>query len=90
MGDIRKNVVVSVDDGCMDYEHIASAMFNSGTRMGHSTVRNILVSCMEKFAVYLMAMYGVSGDPRVVARTPLFQNLIAKHVQEILAGRNSN
>ena len=78
-----------IDVGCitdadgLDYRMIADVMTVAGTPMGHSTVRNVIMRVMERFAASLMAANGVVGDPAVVARSTVFQQLIAAYIQDI-------
>lgn len=78
-------VTIEPDAGGLDYRTIADIMTVDGHVMGHSTVRNIIMRTMEKFAASLMAANGVVDDPAVVARGPSFQKMIASYVQEIYA-----
>lgn len=84
----REYNTLDIDEGGLDYRAIADIMTIDGKPMGHSTVRNIIVKVMEKFACALMARYGVVGDPEDVAKNPSFQRLIAQHIQEIYANRS--
>lgn len=83
-------VTLDLSDDCLDYRTIADIMTCDGKSMGHSTVRNIIMRAMEKFAASLMAVYGVTGDPAEVACSPRFQKLIAIHMQEIYLSRRAN
>lgn len=77
------------DLGGSDYRMIASVLTKGGDIMGHSTVRNILLRLLERFAAALMAHYGVIGDPAHVAKDPEFQRGLASLIQEIAGGENN-
>lgn len=78
-------VTLESDTGGLDYRTIADIMTVEGRVMGHSTVRNVIMKTMEKFADSLMKANGVEADASVVAKGPMFQKLIASYIQEIYA-----
>ncbi len=80
-------VTLDSDTGGLDYRAIADIMTIEGKTMGHSTVRNIIMKLMEKFAASLMATNGVVADPAEVAKGPMFQKMIASYLQEIYSTR---
>lgn len=84
---MSRYVTIETDEGGLDYRTIADAMTVEGSPMGHSTVRNIIMRTMEKFASSLMIAYGEVGDPATVARSPAFQRMIAMHIAEIYEDR---
>ncbi len=73
------------NSGGMDYRTIAETLSKQGYNLGHSTVRNILLRMLERFAMVIMASYGADGDPAEVARDPNFQNGLAALIQEAQA-----
>lgn len=81
---MTKYVTLENDAGGVDYRAIAVQMGHEGYHMGHSTVRNIILRAMEKFAVAIMAVYDAEGDPSEVARNPDFQRGIASLVEEAI------
>jgi len=66
----------------MDYRSIASELNKIGDPVGHSTVRNVILRVLERFAVAIMASYGATGDPQRVARDPGFQRGLASLVRD--------
>lgn len=74
--------------GGLDYRAIALHMSRNGHVLGHSTVRNVILRVMERFATAVMGFYGVYGDPAEVARDPSFQRAMADLVQEAVRNRN--
>lgn len=80
-------VTLDADTGGLDYRTIADIMTVEGKLMGHSTVRNIIMKTMEKFAAALIAANGIVADPACLARGPQFQKLIASYLQEIYSKR---
>ena len=81
--DRREYNTLEDETGGLDYRTIADMMTIDGDEMGHSTVRNVVMRVMERFAAALMAKYGVTGDPADVARGRSFQRLVALHIQEV-------
>lgn len=81
-------VTLEPDTGGLDYRAIADIMTVEGKTMGHSTVRNIIMKTMEKFAASLMAANGIVDDPAEVAKGPLFQKMIASYIQEIYTNQS--
>ncbi len=68
----------------MDFRTIAERLTQEGHVLGHSTVRNILLRLLERFATVFMATYGIRGDPAVVARDPMFQRGLADLIHEAI------
>ena len=68
----------------MDFRAIAERLTKEGHVLGHSTVRNILLRLLERFAIVFMATYGIRGDPAAVARDPLFQRGLADLIHEAI------
>lgn len=68
----------------LDYRTIANVMTSQGDMVGHSTVRNITLRIMERFACAIMAQYGAWGDPAMMARDANFQLCIAHLAQQAI------
>jgi len=73
------------DLGGMDFRSIADKLTKDGHVLGHSTVRNILLRLLERFATVFMATYGIKGDPAEVARNPYFQRGLADLIHDAVA-----
>lgn len=73
----------------MDYRMIADIMTLNDKPCGHSTVRNVVLRVMEKFAIALMGTYGLTGDPAELAASQSFQNLVVSYLHEIYDTRAS-
>jgi hypothetical protein len=83
----KRYSMMEVEVGGFDYRTIADIMTVDGRTMGHSTVRNVVMRVLERFAMSLMAAYGVVEDPAVIARSPAFQKLIAVHLHQIYGSK---
>ena len=78
-----RNVYATLEhDTGMDYRAIAERLHDEGDPMGHSTVRNIVIRVLERFATAIMASYGANGDPGMIARNPDFQRGIAALIHD--------
>lgn len=88
---IKQSLYSTLDPniGGMDYRTIALHLTAGGMTMGHSTVRNIILRLMEKFAIAVMATYDFQGNPREVAKNPEFQHAVADLLQEALIRENN-
>ena len=82
-------VTLEPELGGLDYREIAEKMTAQGDVMGHSTVRNVILRVMERFACAIMGQYGFTGDPSVIAREPMFQKAIAELLQEPIRGEDT-
>lgn len=82
------HATVNTNGFCDDYKVIAIKMSRSGDRMVHTTARNITMRALEKFAAAMIAQYGASGDPALVARDANFQNAILPFLEEALLVRS--
>lgn len=90
MDEERGYVTLGHDVGGFDYRTIAMHLTGSGDPCGHSTVRNVVLRTMEKFAYALMAQYGLHGDPAVIARSQGFQRLMGLLIQEVYTMRRAS
>lgn len=78
----RGYATLESDSGGMDFRTIALNLSREGFRLGHSTVRNVLLRVLEKFAAVIMVTYDVKGDPAKVARNADFQRGLSDLLQE--------
>lgn len=66
--------------GGMDYRAIAEEMTRRGHKMGHATVRNIILRVMERFVKAIMFHMEIEKkdfDVHQIAKDPRFQGAIA-------------
>ena len=74
----KKYVTTSVENG-LDYRSIAEIMTNSGDKMNHSTVRNIITRGFIKVVKGLSEDYELKyseQEIKVIAQSPEFQESI--------------
>lgn len=70
-------------DERLGYREISDELARmTGYTCGHTTVRNMLMNVLERFAAALMVQYGVMGDPAIVARMKSFQTLLESLLYE--------
>ena len=68
---------VSTGMGGLGYREIAEKMTSEGSKMNHSTARNVFLSAMSKFATELFDLYNVSPSQstiKQVSSDPRFQS----------------
>lgn len=88
----KRNLYATLDNsmGGMDFRAISRMLAKEGDVLGHSTVRNILLRIFEKFAITLMATYGIKGNPSDVARDPRFQRGLADLIHDIVEDKKND
>ena len=78
--------------GGMDYRAIAEEMTKRGHKMGHATVRNIILRIMERFVKALLVHMEIDRaklDIHQIAKDPRFQNTIADLCEKAVIKRYS-
>jgi hypothetical protein len=68
---------VNTGMGGLGYREIAEKMTEEGSKMNHSTARNVFLSAMSKFATELFDLYNIApsqGTIKQVSSDPRFQS----------------
>jgi hypothetical protein len=77
--------IVTELDGGKDYRYIAQKMTSKGSKMNHSTARNIFMNTMSKFAKPVCNHYGIEASPKKIdnlIKDPRFQSVVADLLKE--------